>query len=220
MLPALAATLASLVTATFASHPSWAGSPKLWLALLLAELPLALWALVDLWRRAALDARLRPRFGDLTLGVTGAVALIIAVWAGRTLLSPPGSPQQAWLMRLYLQLGAPGALERVLWVPMAVIAVAVLDELVWRGWVQYRLGLDFGLWRSALLTGLLFGVQSLPTMVTLADPAVGFNPLLVPAAFAGGLLWSYLTVLRGSAVAAMISHAAFTYFTVMQFRPG
>jgi hypothetical protein len=47
------------------------------------------------------------------------------------------------------------------------------------------------------------------------------NPLLVTAAVGCGLVWSFLAAQVGRLTPVMISHMAFTYFTIVQFRlPG
>jgi len=220
MLVASLVTITSIVTAIFASNSAWAGQPRLWALLFFAELPLAALAARQLYRDGRLRVQLRPNGGDITLGVLTAVALIVGSWAARALITPNQSPRQAWLARIYLQMGDPKVLEQVAWVPAAVISVAIFDELIWRGWVQSRLTNRWGPRWGVGLTAFLFTFQALPTCVTLADPVAGKNPLLLMTALVTGLIWGYVTAITGRLVPAMISHATFVYFTVMQFRPG
>lgn len=220
MIPPLVVVVISAIGIYLVTRPELAAQPRLWLYLLLAELPLAGMAVFSLWRSSRLKARLLPQSGDVFLGVLTATALIIAAWAGRYLIMPHGSPRNAWLARMYLQLGDPSALEQTWWMPLVLIVGPILDELVWRAWLQDRLSARLGSTRGLLLTTGLYALAATPTLFTLADPAVGTNVLFPLLAIVGGLVWGYATLLSGRVVPAMISHAAFTYFSVMQFRPG
>ena len=76
--------------------------------------------------------------------------------------------------------------------------------------------------RAALpLSALAFGFATLPTLWLLRDPLAGPNPLLLTAAIGCGLVWSFLAAQLGRLTPVVISHMAFTYFTIVQFRlPG
>ncbi len=219
VLPLVVVAIGS-ASAYLASRPEVSGQPRLWLYLLLPQLPLALLACVALARKGRLKSRLLPRRGDVFLGVLTSAVLVIATWAGRYLIMPHGSPRSAWLARMYLQLGDPILLQSSWWLPLALIVGPMLDELVWRGWLQDELTTRLGVGRGFLLTSGLYALTALPTMFTLADPTVGTNILFPLLATVGGLVWGYATLLSGRAIPAMISHATFVYFSVMQFRPG
>jgi uncharacterized protein len=209
----------SAANAYFASRPEIAGEPKTWLFLLLPELPLALIACIALGRAGRLRERLLPHRGDVFLGTLTAAVLIIVVWSGRYLVMPHGSPRAAWLARLYLQLGDPQNLQQARWLPLVLIVGPILDEILWRGWMQTRLIDLLGFGRGYALTAGLYAISATPTMFTLADPLVGTNILVPLLAIVGGLVWGYVTILAGRATPAMIGHAIFAYFSVMEFRP-
>jgi membrane protease YdiL (CAAX protease family) len=77
-----------------------------------------------------------------------------------------------------------------------------------------RLGTRFG-WLAA---AGLYALVSLPTVYLLRVPGVGLNPLLTFAAFGCGMVWSFLTSQMGRLLPSAISHAAFSYFSAVQFR--
>lgn len=218
-LPLLVVALSAMST-YLASRPEVGGQPRLWLYLLLPQLPLALLACIALARSGRLKARLLPRGGDIFLGVLTAVVLIIAVWAGRYLIMPHGSPRNAWLARMYIQMGDPLLLQSTPWLPLVLIIGPMLEEVIWRGWLQDQLATRLGAVRGLLLTSGLYALTAVPTMFTLGDATVGANVLFPLLAIVGGLVWGYATMLSGRATPAMISHATFLYFSVMQFRPG
>jgi uncharacterized protein len=218
--PALLATAVGLVTAHLASQPILAGTPRLWFLLLLAELPLGGLGLLVLYRKRRLCPLLAPKRGDVTVGFLAAVALTVATWAGRAFLTPNATPRQAWLLRLYLQMGDPIKLELLWWTHLVIILGACLNEIVWRGTVQPGLAEKFGAPRGLLLTSTLYALSTIPTAIALRDPTAGMNPIVPLTALAGGLLFGHITNLTGRLGPAIVAHATFSYFTVMQFRPG
>lgn len=207
-------------SAFVASRPEIAGQAPMWLYAMLPQVPLALLGVIALRRAGHLRERLAPRRGDVFLGVLTATVMVIATWAGRYLIMPHGSPRGAWLARMYLQLGDPILLQSTRWLPLVLIIGPMLDELIWRGWIQDRLTERLGVGRGFALTAGLYALSAVPTMFNLADPTVGTNILFPLLALVGGLIWGYATLLTGRATPAMISHATFVYFSVMQFRPG
>ncbi len=208
------------VSAWLGTRPELAGQPKMWLFAMLPEVPLVLLACIALGRSRKLKERLLPRRGDVFLGVASAMVLTIGTWAGRYLIMPHGSPRTIWLARLYLQLGDPIFLQRTWWIPLVLIVGSMMTEVVWRGWIQDQLMQRFGDTRGLAMTSGLYALTAVPSMFNLADPAVGTNVLLPLVAAAGGMVWGYATLQSGRATPAMVSHATFTYFVVMQFRPG
>jgi membrane protease YdiL (CAAX protease family) len=216
---ALLVCLVSLIVTAKIGHSDWkTPSARLAAAALLSAI-LAAIALFALWRQGRLRERLTPRWGDLSVGIVGAVALIITTWAGRTLLSPRGVPRQAWLAQLYWFLGDPGELETKFWVPWLVVLAPMLDEIIWRGWIQEGLSVVVPRGLGWVLTAGLYGLCAVPTLFTLGDAVAGPNPLLLVMAMVAGLLFSFLTHVTGRATPAMIAHAAFSYFMLLQFRP-
>jgi membrane protease YdiL (CAAX protease family) len=218
-LPIIVVTVGA-ASAYLGSRPEIAGQPKLWLYVMLPQVPLALLACIALARAGRLRDRLLPQRGDIFLGILTAAVVIIATWSGRYLIMPHGSPRGVWLARMYIQLGDPIILQATWWLPLVLVFGPMLDEIVWRGWIQDRLTQRLGIGRGLALTSGLYALTAVPTMFTLVDPVVGTNILFPALALVGGLAWGYATVLSGRATPAMISHAAFVYFSVMQFRPG
>jgi len=213
-------TLASAVSGYWIARPEIAGTNALYLWLWLAQLPFALLALFFVYRSGDLKARIQPKPGDVLRGVSLAFVLVIAIWAERALLMPHGSIREAWLARLYIQMGDPLELEKSWWLPLVIISWAVNDELVWRTWLQGIAVKRFGNVRGIGVTTLCYAVAAIPSATLLADPTAGFNPLVVILAIAGGIAWGYVTYLTGRATPAMLSHATLAYFTILQFRPG
>jgi membrane protease YdiL (CAAX protease family) len=198
-----------------------AGSPWFLIYLLAAYLALAAVAVHYFWDEGTWPERLKPRWGDLSIGAITAMVLLIASWRARAVLAPEGTPQQAWLYRVYLQLGDPELLQHSLWLTSAILVIAVAEELVWRGLVLDLLSARLGSRRGWIIATVLYTLSLLPTVYLLRDPNAGLNPLLVTAALGGGLVWSFLAARLGRLAPVAISHMAFSYLTAVQFRwPG
>ena len=213
--------LAAAAAMAAAVRPPLAGSSSMYLILLGTYSVLGAAAAYLLWQDGSLRERLSPRWGDLSIGAVSAAALLVASWAARSVLAPAGTPQQAWMVHIYLQIGDAELIQRSSLVMVAVVAVSLLEELVWRGYALSALEERVGSRRAWPLSALLYGLTLLPTVFTLADPVAGPNPLLFVGALGCGIVWSFLAHLTGRLPPVMISHAAFTYFSVAQFRwPG
>jgi membrane protease YdiL (CAAX protease family) len=198
-----------------------AGSWQFWLGVSLPYVFLVALALHKLWNEGTLLDWLTPRWGDLSLGATTMIVLLFASWAARRVLTPAGTARQAWLFRIYLQLGNPEHLQRSTGYTLLILAICVAEEIVWRGMVLSELTQRFGRRAALPLSALAYGAAVLPTLWLLRDPVAGYNPLLITAAIGCGLVWSFLASLVGRLTPVMISHMAFTYFTIVQFRlPG
>jgi len=210
----------ALITAAmaFAFRLDLAGSPAFWLALGVPYLGLAALAVRKLWDEGALVDVLSPRWGDFSLGFVTAGLLLLASWGARAVLAPAGSTRLAWLFRVYAQVGDTDSMQRSVVYTLALLAIVICEELVWRSMVLDELTLRFGTRRAWPLAALCYGVTALPTLITLRDPVAGYNPLLLTAALGCGLVWSFLARLKGRLVPVMIAHAVFTYFSLVQFR--
>lgn len=205
----------------FAFRPALQGTATFYLTLLGAYILMSALALYKMWDDGTLVDRLRPRWGDLSMGAITAAVLLVASWGARALLAPAGNPRQSWLLHIYLQIGASDTIQRSAWITLAVLAIAVLEEIVWRGLVLDQLAERFSSRRAWPLAALLYAVAHVPTVFTLADPIAGPNPLIVIAALGCGIVWSFMAAFVGRLPPVMISHAAFTYFSAVQFRlPG
>lgn len=212
---AIAAVLSVLGTVVAFARP---GSHLEFLAGGLAQVPLALLALVRLHRAGALREVLQPRWGDISMGVGAALVLYVVTWAGRLWLTPAGSSREGWLLRVYVHTGDPMIIQQNL-IPMGlgVLVAASCDELAWRGLVFQALEKRFGSRWGWIVSGLLYGVALAPTAWWLRDPA-GLNPLVVAAGLCGGLVWSFLVARTQRLVPSILSHALYVWFLVVQFR--
>lgn len=198
-----------------------AGSGLFWLGVSLPYVFLLALALHKMWAEGTLVEWLTPRWGDLSIGATSMIVLLCASWAARQVLTPAGSARQAWLFRIYLQLGNPEHLQRSTGYTLLILAICVADEIVWRGMVLSELTQRFGRRAALPLSTLAYGFALLPTLWLLRDPVVGLNPLLLTAALGCGLIWSFMASAVGRLTPVMISHMAFAYFTIVEFRlPG
>ena len=198
-----------------------AGTPQFWLGVSLPYLPLVALALHKMWQEGTLVDLLTPRWGDLSIGATSMIALLFASWAARRVLSPAGNPRQAWLFHIYLQLGNPEHLQRSTAYTLLILMLCAAEEIVWRGMVLGDLTERFGRRAALPLSALAYGVAALPTLWLIRDPTAGLNPLLLTAAVGCGLVWSFLSAQIGRLPPVVISHMAFTYFTIVQFHlPG
>lgn len=206
-------TAATTLTIAWAFHPDRAGAAGMLFALGAVYGPGAALTLWWLRRRGELRAALRPLGGDLTLGAVIAALLYGAAMGAQLLIAPAGSPRQAWILRLYLQLGDPEAMGRVL-VGGVVFGIAALEELVWRGLAMRAMEGPMGPLRAWLLSSVLYAVAHLPTVFLLGDPAAGPNPLVVMAALGCGLVWGRMVLRWGRLTPAVFAHAFFSWAIV------
>ncbi len=198
-----------------------AGNPTFWLGVSLPYLILVALALHKMWDEGTLVDLLTPRWGDLSIGAVSMMGLLLAFWTARKVLSPSGSPRQAWLFRIYLQLGNPEHLQRSTAYTLLILAICAAEEIVWRGMVLGDLTQRFGRRAALPLSALGYGFATLPTLWLLRDPIAGPNPLFLTAAIGCGLVWSFLAAQLGRLTPVGISHMSVTYFTIVQFHlPG
>ncbi len=199
-------------------HPSMAGTPWMWLAFGLSQAPLSVLALRNMQRDGELRELLQPRWGDISMGMGSALLLLAASLGMRAMVAPEGSPRQAWLFRAYLQAGDPNLLQAN-WpvVAAAIIALAFVTEMAWRGLVLPSAEARWGSRRAWPMVGVAYGLAFVPGAWWLRD-AAGWNMLIPFAASAGGLVWSFLAARTRRLVPSMMSHAVFLWFVVVQFR--
>ncbi len=180
--------------------------------------PLAVLALVRMVRAKEVRELLQPRWGDISLGVGSGLLLYAATWVVRATVTPVGSRREGWLMRVYAQIGDPEIIQRNLTLfGLAMLIVAVMDEVAWRGLVLPVLNERFGTRRGWIVCGAVYGLTLAPTLWWLRDPA-GPNPLVFAAGLAGGMVWSYLATRSSRLVPSILSHAMYVWFVVAQFR--
>jgi membrane protease YdiL (CAAX protease family) len=175
-------------------------------------------AVLRMRREGTLAEAMRPRSGDLTFGAIVAAMLYFGALAGRTILAPHGSAREGWLIRIYQQVGDPEVLQRhMIGVSLAVVLVAALEEITWRGLVYPLLEEKIGTRRAWPATAVLYAAAHVPTALMLRDPFAGPNPLVVFAALGCGLVWGLVVARTGRLPVAIISHALFTWGVVVQF---
>jgi hypothetical protein len=211
----------ALAAVSFAFRPELGGTWAFWLGVTLPYLALAGLALWVMWDDGTIYDKLRPRWGDLSIGAVTAMLLLLASWGVRTYYAPMGSPRQAWLLRVYLQIGDAETLQRSIALTSIVLVIPVLEEIVWRGFVLGQLEARVGPRAAPPIAAALYGLAVAPTLWLLRDPVAGLNPLLVIGALGCGIVWSYTVVLTRRLPPVIFSHMAFTYFSAAQFRfPG
>lgn len=217
ILPAFA-TLLIGVASTFAFSDQFAAKGTVLWILLGANGLLALLALWRMWRDGTLLDLFRWRSGDVALGTITALLLGACILLGRYLIFPPNSPSEAWLIRFYLQIGPlPSGSSRALFA-LAILSLALLEEIAWRGLVQQILEEFFGVRRGWFLTAILHTLAYSPTLWVLAMPPVGKNPLLLLLTFSSGAVWGFLVARKQRLPPVLISHALLTYALTSDFR--
>jgi membrane protease YdiL (CAAX protease family) len=214
---AVAAVLVAAAV-TIAMQQSMSGSP---IALLILALPYAVLAVLSILyfrREGTLVEKLRPKPGDLTFGALVTVMLFFGAIAGRKFLAPHGSVREAWVVRVYLQIGDPELMQqRVLGASLAIAAVAILEEIAWRGLIYSLVEERLGTRRAWPVTAVLYALAHIPTIILLRDPYAGPNPLVVLAALGCGLVWGLIVARTGRLPVAIFSHALFTWCVAVQF---
>jgi membrane protease YdiL (CAAX protease family) len=210
----------ALITAAmaFAFRLELAGSPWFWVALAVPYAALTALALYKLWDEGTLADALSPRWGDLSLGALTAAVLLLSSFGARAVLAPAGSTRQAWLLRIYAQIGDPDVVQRSALYTALLLFIVLCEELVWRSMVLDELSERFGARRGWPLAALCYGVTALPTLYTMRVPIAGLNPLLFTAAIGCGIVWSFLASIKGRLLPVIVAHGVFTYFSLVQFR--
>jgi membrane protease YdiL (CAAX protease family) len=210
---AAAVTVFAAIATQLAFSPERSGSPTMALAPGLLYLVLAALAALRLRGRGELAAALTPRGGDLTIGALGAGLLYAGGMAGRLLLAPAGSAEEAWVIRVVLHMGDPSE-PTIHVLAAAVLVTAALEEVAWRGLVMPLLADSLGGVRGWLVTTGLYGLAHVPSLWLLSDVAAGPNPGIVGAALAGGFVWGYMALRFQRLGPAVFAHALFSWAMV------
>ncbi len=210
----------AVVFATYAAafRLELAGTPAFFWVFGVPHVLLAALAIRGFARDGTLRERLLPKWGDLSRGALPGLGLLVASWAVRAVLVPSGTPQQAWLLRIYLVLGDPEVLQHSVLLTAGLAVIVLAEELVWRGLVLGEVTERYGTRRGWIIATVLYALAALPTVYNLRDPLAGPNPLLVIAALGCGLVWTFLAGRFGRLWPCAISHFVFTYFSAVQFR--
>jgi membrane protease YdiL (CAAX protease family) len=210
---ALLVTIVAALVLRFAFAAEQAGSWTMLVAMGGAYVPFAALAIHVIRKEGALATELRPKQGDLSFGAVVAALMYGAAMAGRQLVLGAESPRSWWVARVYLQLGDTSN-NRMIYVGLAVLVIAAIEELVWRGLVMRSLLRPLGPLRAWLLSSALYGLAHVGTVSLLAHPVAGPNPLVVVAAFGGGLVWGHLYNRTGRLGPSLFAHALFTWAIV------
>jgi membrane protease YdiL (CAAX protease family) len=185
-----------------------AGGPSVLLAVVAAE-----WAR----REELLRDWLRPRAGDVTGGVLGAVLLVGVAWGFSRVVTPVGSPREIWLATLYGQIGNPFVLRaHGVEVAATIVVAAVAEEVVWRGMVTQLLADRLGSRTAWIWSAALYALAMVPTAWSLGAGG-SLDPVLVLAGFGAGLLWGLMARSFGRLTPSILAHAAFDWAIVMMF---
>jgi membrane protease YdiL (CAAX protease family) len=173
---------------------------------------LAALAIARLRRRGELGDALRPRSGDVSTGAFVAALLYGAAMGAAKIVTPHGTPREAWIASIYAMLGDPAA--PAYHVTSALFfGIAALEEIAWRGLVMRALDDAFGPGRAWIVSTLLYALAHLPAAFLLKSMA-GLNPLLALGALGGGLVWGHLVNRTGRLVPSIFAHALFTWAVV------
>lgn len=208
------------VSSYFAFLPQSSGTVAFWV---LAGGPtLVLAAVAASWARRdeLLRDWLSPRWGDFSRGVVAAVLLFGLAWAFSRIVTPVGSRREVWLVSLYGQIGDPRLLQQhAPAIGAAIFAVALAEELVWRGMVTQLLADRIGSRTAWVWSAALYALAYVPTAWSLRADAGGggLNPVLPVAALAAGLLWGAMARTFGRLAPGVLAHALFDYAVVMMF---
>jgi membrane protease YdiL (CAAX protease family) len=196
-----------------------AGAVGMWTVIGAGYVVVAGLVLVASSRRARLRAYFAVRGGDVAFGALAGVTGFGCAYGFSRWVTAPGSPREAWLARAYEQLGDVGMLRtRVGIFAAAVVAMSVLEEVVWRGLVVDLLSPRFGRRGAFVSSTLLYAMAHVPTAFALADAKVGPNPLLVVASLGAGASWAFLAYCRKTLVAGIVAHALFDWLLLAMFR--
>jgi uncharacterized protein len=139
---------------------------------------------------------------EIGLGIVGAIAMIVIVEGGATLLETlMHQKHEQDVVQLFRQVrGQPFTLW--FFTIFAVVLAPFMEETIFRTFF-FNLGLRYGgYWVGAILSGILFGAAHADVFV--------FLPLML-----GGMLLSYIYYRSGNAFVSMISHGIFNGATIL-----
>lgn len=207
------------VAAHFAFDVSRAGTQSFYLFMAIPTVAIAILGVVRAHRDGVLKGWLSVRGGDFTRGCAAAALLFVSAYVFMRLVAPPESPRAGWLARIYLQLGDPAILRKnVSMVVIAIIIMAVAEELVWRGLVVSLLEEIIGSRRAWIWAAVLYTVAHAPTVWALRDPEAGPNPAILVAAIGAGLVWGGMARYYERLWPSIFSHVLFDWSVLMMFR--
>jgi membrane protease YdiL (CAAX protease family) len=193
------------VAAHFAFDVSRAGTPSFFIIMAVPTVILALLGILRAKDDGVLRHWIGVRSGDFTRGFAAAAVLFGGAFAFTKFVAPPDSIYASWLARLYLQLGDPAMLRKHIgMIVLAIVVLAIAEEIVWRGLVISLLEEKIGSRRAWVWAAVLYALAHAPTIWALRDPrrrcqprhrhrrarvrpGLGWNGSKVRAALARGL---------------------------------
>jgi len=206
---ALAVTALTSAVVTYAFRFEARGAKTMLPPLGLAYLVMLAGALLFARSRGDLKEQFAPRRLDLTMGAAvAAVLYLVCNFVPIVVLQ--GRPQEGWLWRLYLQLGEPREVAAP-YVGIAVLAIAGLEEIAWRGWVMRALRVAHGRRVALFASTALYALAHVGTMFTLRDADAGLNPLLVASALGCGLVWGTMALRFERLGPSIFAHALLSW---------
>lgn len=215
LVAALGVTLAVGFASFRAFAEARAGTSGFWLTLAIVNGALATVAVVRAWRRDDWYW-LAPKWGDFTRGFFGAAIMFGLSFAFVKVVMT--GPREAWMDRVYAQMGDSGELRtHFARTALSLTGLAFCEEVVWRGMVPSLLEERLGSRRAWIASILLYAVAHVPTVWVLRN-AAGWNPTLVLAAGAMGVVMGGMTRRFERVPPAMVGHALFLIAATMMFR--
>ena len=198
---------------------SRAGTPAFFLTLAVPSAVIASLGVLRARNDGVLSRWVAVRSGDFTRGFAAAGVLFAATYTFMRTVTPPDSPRASWLARLYLQVGDPAMLRKsVGMVVIAIIVMAVLEEIVWRGLVVSLLEEVLGSRRAWVWSAVLYALAHLPTVWALRDPVAGLNPVILLGCFIAGIVWAGMARRFERLLPGVFSHVLFDWTVIMMFR--
>lgn len=159
------------------------------------------------------------RSGDFSVGALAACLLFGLTWSFTKVVTPPDSKHLLWIVRLYAQIGDADVIRtKVSSVVIAIILLAVVEEVLWRGFVTSLLAEVVGTRRAWMYSAVLYAIAHVPTIWVLSDKVAGPNPIVVLAALAAGLTWGFMARRFDRLLPGIFSHVLFDWVVVMMFR--
>jgi membrane protease YdiL (CAAX protease family) len=156
---------------------------------------------------------LLPRWGDITKGFFVA-AICFGISFAMVKVFVAGTPREAWIERIYRQLGDPAKLKDAYGKVAALIVLAsAAEEIVWRGFVTRQLEPVVGSRRAWIVSALLYGAAHVPTLWVLGNPG-----LLLAAVGLGLALGALARMNDGRIAPGIVAHALFDITATMMFR--
>ena len=101
---------------------------------------------------------------------------------------------------------------------LAIIVIAIAEEVLWRGLVVSLLEEMIGSRRAWVWAAVLYSVAHAPTIWALRDPVAGPNPVIVLAALGCGLVWGGMARSFERLLPGIFSHVLFDWTVIMMFR--